>query len=327
MGNSNISLTAVYNALAAKGVFDPRRSAGGYGDALALQLATQVLADIVSERYNWKWNSAVATPFYTNSWQQDYPQPAQAQGLIGWGETATWTDINNTALPKPLGTLSWRRQLLPVSLSANYMSAVCWMYNKDLQLGAWPGVDVTYYPLVTTGQQQANPIMSMLDKNGNILIVTGFGSTGSTAPFLPANSAEGATVTDGTVVWTCVSPTSQGFRVDSLPSQTGPTFQITPTYQIEPPAFTTPQQKLDPIPDSFSRYFYRGLESECLSASPDPADMKRGAAMKAEWMRALAEAMRQGDREINAFRLLPQNSPVESRWDRNIGPRTADNPL
>ncbi|OYV36708.1 MAG: hypothetical protein B7Z80_14865 [Rhodospirillales bacterium 20-64-7] len=86
MGNSSISLQSVYDAIAAKGVPDPRAVPSGYGDILALELATQVMADLICERFNWKWNRAVAAPIYTNSYQQDYPQPAQTAGVIGWGE-------------------------------------------------------------------------------------------------------------------------------------------------------------------------------------------------------------------------------------------------
>ena len=83
------------------------------------------------------------------------------------------------------------------------------MYNSDLNYGSWPGPGKTFYPLLTTAANPQNPIMSMVDANGNLLIVTGFGVTGAAAPVLPALSAEGATVTDGTVTWTVVAATSR----------------------------------------------------------------------------------------------------------------------
>src|ERR1700727_829173 len=177
---------------------------------MALDLATQVMADIACERFNWKWNRADAAPFLTNSWQQDYPQLAQPNGVIGWGEDCDAIDILNTALPLPLRNLSWRRGLSRTSsLNGWWPGNICWMYNEDLFIGAWPGAGVTYYPLTVSPQPQ-NPLMSMTDVHGNILIVTTPGVTGSVAPELPAASAEGTTVADGSVVWTCVSPTSQG---------------------------------------------------------------------------------------------------------------------
>ncbi len=325
MGNSTIKLADMYDTVTVRGIPDPRQGASGYGTKLALQIGSDVMADLVCERFNWKWNNQVGTPFYTNSWQQDYPQLAQAGGPIGWGEDSDAIDINNTALPKPLINVKWRRGLSRTSLSRWLTENLCWMYNKDLTIGVWPGASVTFYPLLGNGPQAQNPLLNMLDANGNILIVTTFGTTGSTAPSLPAASAEGTTVTDGSVVWTCVSPTSQGFRIDNLPSSTGPTLMIVPKYQLDPPTFTTLQQTLDPIPDSYSRHYRRGLQAACLEASENPADQKRGAEMKVTWLNALVDAIKQGDRELNIYQLQPAVPVVEQRYG-HYGKRTAADP-
>ena len=417
MGSSTIKLSQVVDTLTAKGIPDPRSGASGYGDNMAFDLATQVFADIACERFNWPWNRAKAAAFATNSWQQDYPQPAQAAGLIGWGESCEATDINNTSMPKPLYNPTWRRGLDRNNTSTWRFANLCWMYNKDLYLGAWPGPETVYSPLITTQPQPLNPIMNFMDVNGNILILTGFGTTfdGATleiasivatttaatgkayniavtfteplatttgglqvtfeglthvtalngetltsvfvkdgaentlyflqtlgaaysgsetgtlavpaaAPQLPAGSAEGVTAQDGTVVWTCVSPTSQGFRLGSLPPATGPCWLIEPSFQVDPPKFTSWSQTLDPMPDSFSRFFYRGMESELLIASPNPADVKRGQAAKEAWMESMVMAMKQGDRSPNVYSLIPATSVVEPRWGDNRGPYTADQP-
>jgi hypothetical protein len=325
MGTSTIKLKQVLDTLTASGVPNPREGPSGYGDQMALDKATQVMADIACERFNWKWNRADAKPFLTNSWQQDYPQLAQANGIIGWGEDCSATAILNTTYPKPVRSISWRRGLSRVSASNGWWPGnLCWMYNKELFIGFWPGPGAVYAPLTVSPQPQ-NPLMSMTDANGNILIVTGFGTTGATAPALPAGTAEGKTVTDGSVVWTCVSPTSQGFRIDRLPPATGPALLIEPSYQIDPPIFTSYGQTLAPIPDSFSRFFYRGLESELMLASTDPAMMKRGQMAKADWMNALREAMKQGDRETNVYGLVNARPVVESGWG-GWRPYTADDP-
>lgn len=332
MGTSTITLEQVLDTLTAKGIPNPRENASGYGDQMALDLATQVFADIACERFNWKWNRADAKPFLTNSWQQDYPQLAQPNGIIGWGEDCDAIDILNTVLPKPLRNITWRRGLSRTSsLTGWWPGNICWMYNQDLFIGEWPGAAVLISPLTVSPQPQ-NPILSMTDKNGNILIVTTPGTTGATAPFLPANSAEGTNVIDGTaptaVVWTCVSRTSQGFRLDKLPPAQGPTLLIKPYYQVEPKIFTGytgTGGSLSPMPDSFSRFFYRGLESELLIASNNAADLKRGQEAKGAWMNAMREAMKQGDREPNIYRLLPANAVVEPAWC-GWRPYTADDP-
>ena len=336
MGNSTQTLQTVLDAMAGKGIPDPRRLPGGYGNALALEMINRVFADLLTARFNWKFNRAVAAPFYTNSWQQDYPQLAQPNGTIAWGEDADMIDINNTQIPKPLWPLTWRRALSRQSISVQWPSQLCWMYNSDLTFGAWPGAGVVYSPLITAGSVAANPIMNFVDKNGNLLILTTFGTTGTTAPFAAASSAEGTTVNDGSVVWTVVSPTSQGFRLDTLPGQTGPVWQINPVYQMEPPSITTFKTPLNPFPDSYLRHVRRGLEAECLAASPNPADQKRGMAMLAlvkgrngemkGWVAEIvADMTEEGDKEPNVYSLVPLTSPVQERWERT-GAYTADRP-
>lgn len=421
MGNSTIKLGNVFNVIAAKGIPDPRGGPSGYGDQLALECASEVMADIVCERYNQKWNRAYAAPFYTNSFQQDYPQLAQAAGPIGWGEDGDVVDVNNTYLPKPMSNIKWRRGLSRTNVSRWWPENLSWMYNSELGIGIWPGPDVTIYPLLgTSAPGGQNPILNMRDANGNILIVTGFGTTATTEmltittieriqsglicnlivgyaetsekvpvgtlvtfaglnvvpslngttlpvsngsspnhlvfvtgtsggcptqdldgetgtmqlgsglpPILPADSPEGATIADGSVTWTVVSPNSQGFRLDRIPSAAGPTLEIRPYYQLDPPRFLSMQQLLDPIPDSFSRFFFRGLQAQCLLNSPNPNDVKRGQALTERdrdgepmWMK---EPKKQGDRELNIYALLPASSVVESKWGSRQ-PRTADDP-
>lgn len=336
MPSSTISLQSVYDAIAAKGVPDPRNAPSGYGDALALELGNEVMADLLGgalnargeiTRFNWKFNRSAAAAFQLNSWQQDYPQPAQTAGIIGWGEDCDILDINNTVVPKPLnwdGAVIWRKQLPRTSQSRWRPSQICWMYNGDLSYGPWPGVHVVIYPL-TSGNPQ-NPVMSMVDAAGNLLIVKQVGTTGTVAPVLSANSPEGTTVTDGSVVWKVVSATSQGFRVDSLPNATSPNYQLIPYVQIEPPTFASLAQTLNPIPDSFSRHFFTGLEAAMYKASPNPGDTKRGQLARADWLGSLLVMTGQANKEPDAYSLVPITQPVEQRW-RNDRPYTADNPI
>jgi hypothetical protein len=329
MAVSTKSLQLVLNIVASQGIPDPRNLPSGYGDDLALDLGSRVMADLITERFNWKFNRAVAVPIYTNSWQQDYPQPAQPNGIIAWGEDCDICDINNTSYPKPLnwdGPVTWMRGLTRTSVPRWRPTRICWMYNSELTWGTWPGAQVVYHPLLTTGTPGQNSLMNMIDSNGNYLILTGFGTTGLTAPAAPANSTEGTTVNDGSCVWTVVSGTSQGFRVDFLPNSTGPTYQLIPSYQLAPPIFTTYEQLLTPIPDSFSRHFQTGLESYCLMASPNPADRPRGNEAYGRWIKTMTDMIKQGDQEPNTYGLIPQTSVVESRWGWK-GPYTADQPI
>ncbi len=275
------------------------------------------MADIVAVRFNWKWNRATAAPFYTNSWQQDYPQIGLVN--VGWLEDGDRVDINNTAFPKPLRQVTVRKQLSRTSLAWMPVDQLCWMYNYELTYGTWPGAGITFHPLVTTSATVQNPLMSMIDANGNRLIVTAFGTTGSVAPVLPANSAEGATVVDGSVTWTVVAAMSQGFRVFPLPGASGPVWQVTPYYQVLLQKLTTLQSLINPIPDDYSPFFQTGYENYCKRSSSNPTDRAEGQKEYPLWLKAMHDAAKQGDREADAYGMIPATSPVERvyGWVRN----------
>src|ERR1700683_2147170 len=109
MGNSTVSLQSVNDFVTAGGVPNPLTQPAGYGTQLALTLGNDVMADFIAERFNWKWNSQVATPFYTNSWQQDYPQIGLVN--VDGREDCDRVDINNPSIPKPIRQMTVRRQL------------------------------------------------------------------------------------------------------------------------------------------------------------------------------------------------------------------------
>jgi hypothetical protein len=309
MGNSTIKVQSIFDRVAGKGIPSPLAQPSGYAQDLAIAMANDVMGDIIAERFNWKWNRATATPFNTNSYQQDYPQIGLSN--IGWLEDADRIDINNTGLPKPLRNITVRRQLSRVGLVSSPTTDVCWMYNNQLNYGTWPGAGIVITPLITT-QVRQNPILSMIDTNGNLLIVTGFGTTGNSAPVLPASSAEGTSVVDGTVTWKVVSPTGQGFRLGQLPGATGPVYQIIVYYQMKAPTIAALTNLINPIPDDYSRFFQKGVESYCLEASPNPGDLKRGQIARAEWMKSMEDVRKQGDREADAYGMLPASQPVEN---------------
>lgn len=329
MAISTKTLQSVYNVIAAQGIPDPRAQAGGYGDDLALDLAQRVMGDLITQRFNWNFNRAMAA-VYTNSWQQDYPQLAQAGGPIGWGDGCDICDINSTTIPKPLnwdGAVQWVRQLPRTSSSRSRPTQICWMYNQELSWSVWPGAAVVIYPLVGVNAPQGqNPILNWIDANGNYLILKTFGTTGSVAPAAAANSAEGTTVNDGTCVWVVVSPTSQGFRIDSLPGSAGPTYQLLPGYQIDAPTFSTYQDTLSPLPDSFARHFQTGLEWLCKMCAPNPATKEEGIKNYPLWLKSMETMIKQGNKEPDVYRMIPETSPVESRYGWH-GPITADQPF
>jgi hypothetical protein len=333
MGNSSLTLETILDEQAAMGIYDPRTAPSGFNLSLILRLASDTMADLISERFNWKFNRAIAVPFLTNSFQQDYPQPAQAAGLIGWGDDCDKIDINNTMIPKPVNvpsTPKWKRQLSRVSAQFGGITggptAICWMYNNDLSYGTWPGAGVTFSPLITTGTAPSNPIMNFIDANGNYLILTQFGTTGVSAPAAGAGAVEGTHVNDGSCVWTVVSGSSQGFRIWPLPNQAGPVYQMMPSYQIEPPKFTSLAQAINPIPDSYARHFRRAFAYQSKGASSNPADRKEFLQEYPIWLAGLKSTAQQADKEPNAYGLRPATSPVDNIWPGNYR-YTADMPV
>lgn len=324
MGNSTVSLQAVIDNVTTQGVPSPLKNPSGYGNQLALDLATDTMSDLINERFNWKWNRQLAPAIFTNSWQQDYPCVGNVN--IGWLENADRIDINNSSYPKPIRTITARKDLPPSTDSPGPVGQICWLYNREMQLGIWPGANKIYSPLVSPQAQSQNPLMSMLDKNGNILIVTTVGTTGAIAPFLPAGSAEGTTVNDGSVIWTVVAPTSKGFRVYPLPGATGPVWMIVPRFQMLPPTFTDLEQFLDPIPDDQARHFRRGYRAYCLDASPNPQDNVRFKDSYSEWQNSLLAIKKDGDKELNAYGLLPASYPVDDIYPGLRNPQDPSTP-
>jgi len=331
MGNSTTKLQDVIAYAKAKGIPVPTDQPGGAGTALALKMANDVMGDIIAERFNPKFNRAAATPFLTNSYQQDYPQVGLVN--IGWGEDCDKLDINNTAIPKPLNQpwgITWRKQLSRTSLSLWPVREICWMYNNELSYGTWPGATKTFYPLVTNGPIQTNPIMSMIDANGNLLIVNNIASapivTGANAPLLAANSPEGTTVMDGTVQWIVVAPMSQGFRVFPLPGSSGPVYQITPYYQQKLTLLTSLGSVINPLPDEYSRFFQVGFEIMCKQGSPNAADRAEGLREYPLWLKALEAYIKQGNREPDAYSAIPASGVVESVYAGWSGLRNPQDP-
>jgi len=304
------------------GELTPVLPVGGYAVQTLLTMATDVMSELISQRFNFKWNREKIPPFYTNSWQQDYAGFSSTwRAPIGWMEGAYWIDINNTALPKPTYPVEVVRDLVPSSISGNPPAKIAWYPNEELIYGTWPGAGKAYTQPLGAVITPTNPPVNIVDANGNILVLTTYGTTGLTAPAAPATSAEMTTVNDGSCVWTVADPNSQGFRLLPLPPQQAVVYQVNVVAQMKaPPPFTSMQQQINPVPDDQAKWFRDGMKAHCYEMSPNPQMRALFPKMKDMWLAAIMGDLKQNDRETDNAGFIPDRSCVAAQGGIDIGP-------
>ena len=322
MGSSTTSIQSIADYVSSMGEIAPILPTGGYSVQTALTMATDVMAELISQRFNFKWNREKIPPFYTNSWQQDYAGIGSTwPAPMGWMEGAYWIDINNTALPKPTWPIEVVRDLVPSSISGNPPAKIAWYPNKELIQGMWPGASKTYLQPLGAVITPTNPPTNILDANLNILVLTTYGTTGATAPVAPPASAEGVTVNDGTCVWTVADPEGQGFRLLPLPPQQAVVYQVNVVAQMKtPPPFTSMQQQINPVPDDHAKWFRDGFKAHCYEMSPNPQMRALFPKMRELWLAAIGGALKQDDRETDNAGFIPDRTVVAPQGGVDIGP-------
>lgn len=318
MGSSTVSIQSVVDLMQTMGSLSVAQSAAGFSQLTWLAIANDVSNDLVSQKFNWKWNAFKIPPFWTVSYQTDYCTINRKD--IGWVENGTWTDINNTSLPKPRLPIEAVRDLQPTSQCASPPSKVCCKVNKVLEQGTWPGANTTYtQPLGATGTPQ-NPPTNILDAHGNILVLTAFGTTGATAPLAATDALSGVTVVDGGCTWTVADPDAQGFRVTPMPPMTGVVYQLDLVGQKNPPQYTSLDQMIDPIPDDYAGTFRTGCYTYCHKYSNDPKLKNQFPFMRTAWLGDLLAAIKQGDREMDNAGFVPDRNIMGNGYCGDVGP-------
>lgn len=323
MGSSTVTIQSVNDYISSMGELQPVLPVGGFSVLTALGIGTDVMSELIAQRFNWKWNRMKVPPWYTNSWQQDYAQLSKTTwpSPLGWLENAYWVDINNTALPKPAWPIECVRDLATTSISGNPPAKIEWLPNNQLNFGVWPGANQTYTSPIGAVITPTNPPINILDAHGNILVLTQYGVTGANAPVLPANSPEGTPVNDGSCVWKVADPNSQGFRIVPLPPQQGVVYQVNVVAQMQaPPPFTSMGQLINPIPDDYAKWFRDGYKAFCYQASPNLSVQAMFEKKRENWLMAIVNAIRQGDREQDNAGFVPDRGVVAPQGGIDIGP-------
>src|SRR6185312_8542470 len=317
------TLQAVANSVRSMPELAPLLGSSGWTQEPAISIANDVMQRIFAQGMNWKWNSANIPAILTVSLQQDYVTNVED---IGWLESSTRIDVNNTAQPKPWFQMEAVRQVPRTSLQFNPFQ-VCWIPNSLAVMGQWQ--PNTLYPCAYGGgQMQPTPIQQFVDENGNILFIdstvlklgpyspgTGqtlpdfgaawpYGTSGSTQPYAPPDSPGGTTVQDGTVIWTVASPYWYAIRCNTLPPNGGIAWLLNPVYQKKPPIFTSLQQTIDPVPADHAYLFRTGF----LAYAQDYAGSNKAQATYARFEEMMMTALRGADREMEECFIYPSDA-------------------
>lgn len=361
MANSSIRLQELVDDAASNGDISPALATGGLSDGPSLSIANDVMQAIInggpaSQPYNWKWNRFNVTPFCTISYQQDYFIP----GLInlGWMESCWASNINQTSVPKQKQQVEVHKDLEVTYDQTGYLGKICWEQNSTLQTGTWgavplgptagngsgdtggngpnagglqnPGAGVVYTNPLGAVNQPINATTCITDPNGNLWVLTTFGTCGNTQPSWPTTplyptlqnpTQTATTITDGTCVWTAINPSGQGFRLNPIPPQTGVVWQLQPIAQYRARRFKSLSQTLEPIPDDWEWAFKQGFFAECYRRHPDPKIRSKYSLERQIWLESLDKSVRQADREMDDFGFFPGSSIMDTGWSGACGPR------
>lgn len=318
MGSSTKSLQSVVDYLRLAGDLVPSLENAGYAVAPLCAIADDVMSSILGEDFPWKFNSYKCPPFYTSSWQQDYPSVNETR--LGWLEHCVALDVNNTSLPKPRYWPVCLRDLEPTSFQQSPPSRISWEYNRALEYGVWPGPGSVYTTPVGATQIPTNPPTAILDANGNILLLTQYGTVGNSPPLAVKGAAASATVTDGTCVWTVCSPDAQGFRLGELPPQQGTVYLLFVVAQAKPVLFASMGQMLDPLPDDYASLFREGFKAHATALSPSPNVRASAPQAVAMWQGSIVKALKKGDREAESKGFVPDRGVTGSGYWGRVGP-------
>lgn len=332
---SKITLQNILDKVLPLGDVNPvLNNVSGYQLEPFVTIVGDVYSEIVGLPFPHKWNEVKLPLFYTNSWQQDYalvnPNGTSVYN-VEWLERGIVIDMTSNSIPKAWGYVECGRQLPQATGTFIQPSAwrmptflANWFPNYMLYYGTWGGTDagspttgnnpgpgaIFTNPLnATSNSQPNNPISQVLDPNGNLQVVTVYGTCGATTPnWPPANSAPGTQTTDGTVVWTVVDPNAIGIRIFPVPSQTGAVFQFNIIAQKPAKQFTSLQDTLDPFPDKYESYFRQGVIAQCYRYSSVASVQAKFEKNYQLWLKSLNDLKAMEDRETEENVFIPEQS-------------------
>jgi hypothetical protein len=174
--------------------------------------------------------------------------------------------------------------------------------------------------LASTGQSMpANPISQIIDANGNLLLITTYGTEGTTAPLASIGAVPGTQVsgTGASTIWTVVDPVGMGIRILNVPSQTGVVWQFTIDGQLVPPKFTALGQTLAPLPDKYEPFFRDGFVAQMYKFTKDSKVRAKFPQSWEIWKQSLKKMNEAQDRELEEWSFVPERTVMGSGRSRN----------
>jgi hypothetical protein len=319
----------------------------GYQLEPFITICDDVYSDIVGTAFPHPWNQVKLPLFYTNSFQQDYVllnPDGSTFSNVEWLERGICVEMTSTALPKPWGYAECGRSQTqatgtltqPGTWGNNPTFTVNRIYNYMQYFGTWgatltgtqslgndPGPGSVYTNPLAANAQAANPISQIMDTNGNIQVVTTYGTCGLTQPVWPGpNATPGTVTTDGTTKWTVADPNGTGIRILPVPSQTGVVFQFNLIGQMPAITFTSLSQTFAPFPDKYSSYFRQGIIAQCYRYSTDAKIRAKFPQEYANWIKTLNDLRSTQDHELEEYEFVPERGIMNSggaRGGRYIG--------
>lgn len=304
----------------------------GYQLEPYVTICADVYSDIVGTPFPHPWNEIKLPQFYTNSFQQDYAlvNPDGSSFFnVEWLQRGIVVEMTSTALPKPWGYAECGRSQTQATGSILQPMNWSWptftvnrMPNYMLYYGIWgagntgnssfgnnPGPGAVYTNPVVASTMNAQPITQVQDPNGNLQVVTTYGTCGNVQPNWPAaNALAGTNTTDGTTVWTVVDPNGTGIRILPVPSQTGVIFQFNLVGQMPAINFNSLAQTFAPFPDKYSSYFRQGIIAQCYRYSSDPKVQAKFERNYQLWLKSLNDLRVVEDRELEEYRFVPERT-------------------
>lgn len=317
----------------------------GYQLEPFITICNDVMNIICGQPFPYKWLEINLPYFYTNSFQQDYalvnPDGSSFYNLE-WLTRGICIQRGTDALPLPWGYVEVGRQLTQATGTLTQVATwnnptfeANWMLNSLLYYGTWgavansatpslgnnPGPGSIYTaPLANGNGAASNPITQIQDPNGNLQVVTTYGTCGMTEPTWPATNADyGTQTTDGTTTWTVIDPNGIGIRILPVPSSENVTFQFALVGQQKVPYFTSLSDTLAPFPDKYEQYFRQGVIAQCYRYAVDPKVQAKFEKNYQIWMASLRDLRATQDRELEENRFTPERGVMGGRRNWYVG--------